>query len=156
MEANLEALDKWEASQGDPRKLRSRRIDETNEDSLRKEMIEQIKSKMEEYDEILFRLQKKQAIKTPTKRNQNSLWNLIQTSQSLSSSETTWIRQRDDLAAVAHNAESGWLKTWFEDCLRTVAPKISMVCSLLSCMPWKTTFACSTLSLAIRHLLDLA
>ena len=134
MESDLEALDKMEAEQGDPRKLRSRRIDETDTDSPRKELIEQIKSKMKEYDEILFRLQRKQAIKTPTKRNQNSLWNLIETSRSLPPSETLWLRQRDDLAAVANDVEKGWFNACLEDFLRFLCPSLSMVCSRSSLM----------------------
>lgn len=132
MEERLETLDEWEAENGDPRKLTHRRIDENSPKSPRKELLGQIKAKIAEYDELLFRLQRKQAIKTPTKRNQNSLYNLVHVSGSMSSTEADWIKQWDDLAALAHDTENGWFKGFLEDTLRAVSPKISMVCKMLS------------------------
>ncbi len=105
LEGTLESLDRWEATQGDRRKLTHRRIDDECEQSPRKELLLQIKGKLEEYDEILFRMQKKQAMKRPTKRNQNSVYNLINTSKSMGSSEALWIRQWDDLAALSHDTD---------------------------------------------------
>jgi len=127
LEGTLESLDRWEATQGDRRKLTHRRIDDECEQSPRKELLLQIKGKLEEYDEILFRMQKKQAMKRPTKRNQNSVYNLINTSKSMGSSEALWIRQWDDLAALAHDTEHGWFHGAIEDLLRVISPTITLV-----------------------------
>ena len=72
-------------------------------------------------DKLLLRLQQKQALKKPKKRNQNSLYNLIDTSESLLESESGWIRQSDDLVAVALDPEYGW----FGDFLASTLTKIS-------------------------------
>ena len=68
-----------------------------------------------------------QAIRTPTKRNQNSVHNFINDTQSLVSSEKEWICQRVDLAALGHEAEHGWFNGFIEDTLIKVAPRLSMV-----------------------------
>lgn len=83
---------------------------------------------MNDADELLFRLQKKQAIKRPTKRNQNSLYNLIDTSESLLQSESEWIQQSDDLLALARDADYGWFNSRLEDILRTLSRKLTLVC----------------------------
>ena len=78
-------------------------------------------------DEVLLRLRKKQAIKKATKRNQNSLYNAIMVSQSMSSGETLWIRNRDDLLALAKDAENGWFNGVLEDTLRRLSSKVTLV-----------------------------
>lgn len=135
LEGTLESLDTWEASEGDRRKLAHRRIDENKSGSPRKDLLIKIKEKLAEYDETLFRMQKKQAIRKPTKRNQNSVYNLITTSKSIGSSESVWIRQWDDLAALAHDTECGWFSGFIEDTLRVISPKITLVGNLFSLPP---------------------
>lgn len=127
LETSLEEFDKWEFAEGDKRNLPCRRIDEDNPDSFRKDLLLRIKGKLQEYDEILFWTQKMQAIKKPSKRNQNSIYNLITTTRSISSGEDLWIRHWDDLAALAHDTEHGWFHGAVEDLLRASSPRITLV-----------------------------
>lgn len=63
----------------------------------------------------------------PAKRDQNSLYKLIDTSESLLQSETEWIYQRDDLLALAHNADHGWLISWVVDTLCKFSERMFLV-----------------------------
>ena len=78
-------------------------------------------------DEVLLRLQKKQAIPKVSKRNQNSLYNAMKVSKSMSSGESLWIHNRDDLLALAKDAEDGWFNGVLEDTLRRLSSKITLV-----------------------------
>ena len=127
LEEKLEVLDKWEFDEGDRRKLGHRRIDENDPDSPRKELLVEIKGKLDEYHEMLFRLERLQAIKRPSKRNQNSVYNLITNTKSIGSGEALWIRQWDDLAALAHDSEHRWFQGAVEDFLTSLSPRITMV-----------------------------
>ncbi len=54
LESRLIALNKWEYSDGDDKRLVSRRRDWAKGDSPRKELIEKINSKLKEYGKIRF------------------------------------------------------------------------------------------------------
>ena len=73
-----------------------------------------------------------EAIRTPTKRNQNSVYNMICNTQSLVPSETEWIRQRQDLAAVGHGAEYGWFNGFLEDLLNKISARLLLVSSAMA------------------------
>jgi len=79
-------------------------------------------------DEILLRLQRKQELKKPTKSDQNSLYNLIDTSESLLHSESQWIRQSDDLLALARDSKRGWLSTLIAKTLIRISKRFTLVC----------------------------
>ena len=70
-----------------------------------------------------------EAIRMPTKRNQNSVYNMIYNTQSLVPSETEWIRQREDLAAIGHGAEHGWFNDIVKDLLNKVPARFLLVSS---------------------------
>lgn len=80
-------------------------------------------------DKYFLRLHQMQAVRTPTKRNQNSVYNMINDTQSQISAESEWIRQREDLAALGHGAEHGWFSGFVEDMLNKVSVRLSMVSS---------------------------
>ena len=63
----------------------------------------------------MLRFQQVHAIKRPSKRNQTSLYNFIHNTRSLVESEAEWIRRGEDLAALAHDEESGWFNAFIED-----------------------------------------
>ena len=63
----------------------------------------------------MLRFQQVHAIKRPSKRNQTSLYNFVHNTQSLVESEAEWIRHGEDLAALAHDEESGWFNALVED-----------------------------------------
>ena len=78
-------------------------------------------------DEALLRLQKKQDIRRATKRNQNSLYNAIKADGNIASGEALWIHHRDDLLAIAKDAEHGWFNGVLEDTLRMLSSKVTLV-----------------------------
>ena len=80
-------------------------------------------------DKYFFRLHHMYAIETPTKRNQNSVYNFIDNTQSQVSSESEWVRQRADLAVLGHGVEHGWFNGVIEDVLGKYLPKLSKVSS---------------------------
>ena len=143
LEEELESLDNWEFSSGEPLRLRNRRIDYGKPNAPRKALLTKIGAKLAEYgeicplrlwmtadplaDEVLLRLQKKQEIKKAVKRNQNSLYNAIKISKSMMSGEALWIHNRDDLLALATDAEHGWFNGILEDTLRKISRKITLV-----------------------------
>lgn len=78
-------------------------------------------------DESLFRMQKIQAMRRPTERNQNSLANFLVNTGSQVKEESNWIRMGRDLAAVAHDQEHGWLIGFLEDILLKISRKTAIV-----------------------------
>ena len=80
-------------------------------------------------DKYFLRLHQMQAIRTPTKRNQNSVFNFLRCSESQISCESEWIRQREDLASLGHGAEHGWFSGVVEDILLKVSPMLTLVSS---------------------------
>lgn len=143
LEEELESLDNWEFSSGEPLRLRNRRIDYGRPNAPRKTLLTKIGAKLAEYgetcplqfwmiadtraDDVLLRLQKKQEIRKAVKRNQNSLYNAIKISKSMMSGESLWIHNRDDLLALATDAEHGWFNGILEDTLRRMSRTITLV-----------------------------
>ena len=78
-------------------------------------------------DKYFLTLHQMQAVRMPTKRNQNSLYNFIEDTQSQVTSESEWIRQRQDLAAVGHGAEYGWFNGFVEDLLNKVSSATAII-----------------------------
>lgn len=142
---DLERLDRWEFSDGSPRRLISRRKDNASDDSRRKELVDKLHGKLAQYgmlitqghgtrmfliwtvDDALLRLQNVQAIKRPTERAQRNMYNLISNTQSLVKDEADWIREGPDLAALGQGNEHGWLNTFLEDVLNMMSRKVTMV-----------------------------
>ncbi|KAL8919010.1 MAG: hypothetical protein Q9172_005165 [Xanthocarpia lactea] len=122
LEYKLDKLDKATFSDDEDIKLSSRR-DDWIAPSKRRDLVRQIAQKLEEYDEHLLRYQKVQAIRRPTIRNQASLYNFVQNTQSLIEPEYRWIREGMDLAAVAREEEHGWFNGFLEDNLNRISRK---------------------------------
>ena len=147
LEGQLEDLDKWEAQSGNPTKLLCRRLDESvPEESERRKLLELCRKKLEEYgestffwdvvgtgwideDKTLLRLQQKQKTKKPTKWNQNSLYNLIDTSESQLHSEAEWICRSDDLLALASDAAPDWLGANIVKKFLGLSKRFTLVCA---------------------------
>ncbi|KAI4219945.1 MAG: hypothetical protein LQ349_008215 [Xanthoria aureola] len=122
LEYKLNKLDQRTFSHDNEIKLKSRRED-FNNPGLRQDTIKQITEKLKEYDEHLLRFQKIQAIRRPTVRNQTSLYNFIHQTRGLVDSESKWIREGADLAAVAREEEHGWFNGFLEDTLHKISPR---------------------------------
>lgn len=71
-------------------------------------------------------MQKIQAIKRPSQRAQNNIFNLILNTKSLVSNELDWIRHGPDLAALGCDAERGWLNTFLEDTLNKISKSMTV------------------------------
>jgi len=77
----------------------------------------------------MLRLQKVQAIKRPSKRNQGSLYQMV--TQNIVYGEGKWICRSDDLAALAHGAEHGWFNVKLENWLGKLSREKMLVSTLL-------------------------
>ena len=71
-------------------------------------------------DKFLLHLRQVYNIRQPTKRNQNSLHNVIYNTSSLVDSESDWIYYLEDLAAIPHDQESSWLNGFLVDSMRKI------------------------------------
>lgn len=103
LEDQLRSLDKWTAVAVDPTNFPSRRLEDSG--SERSLLLSQCSDKLAHYDNTLLRLHKKEAVPKPSKRNQNSLCELIFASEGIPQIGYQWICQTDDLLALAHNAD---------------------------------------------------
>ncbi|KAL9001004.1 MAG: hypothetical protein Q9169_000488 [Polycauliona sp. 2 TL-2023] len=121
LEYKLNKLDRNTFALDSEVKLKSRREDFLDP-GPRRDTIRQIAEKLREYDEHLLRFQKVQAMRRPTVRNQTSLYNFIHHTRSLVDSESKWIREGADLAAVARQEEHGWFNGFLEDTLHKISP----------------------------------
>lgn len=67
----------------------------------------------------------------PTKRDQNSLADLIHNTRNLAGAESDWIRQGEDLVALGHDNEPGWFIGFIADILLKISRRATTV-SLVS------------------------
>ena len=72
-------------------------------------------------------MQKVQAIRRPFLRSQRNLHNLIENTGSLVSSESHWIREGPDLAALGCTANDGWLENIIGNLSGTTSRTIARV-----------------------------
>ena len=82
-------------------------------------------------DDVFLRQRKIDAIERPTKHNQNSVWNVINETRSIVTSEAKWIRQTEDLAALGCRAGSSWLNGMIERVLLKCPKNLVLVSSWL-------------------------
>ncbi|KAI4104672.1 MAG: hypothetical protein LQ339_003750 [Xanthoria mediterranea] len=122
LEYKLNKLDRNTFANDNDVKLKSRREDYNNP-GLRRDTVKQIAEKLKEYDEHLLRFQKIQAIKRPTLRNQTSFYNFMAQTRSIVSSESNWIREGVDLAALAHEDEPGWFSAFLVDLFHKISTR---------------------------------
>ena len=73
-------------------------------------------------------MQKVEAIKRPTKRSQNAVYNMIHEERNIWPDEADWICRSDDLGSIARNAEHGWLNGFVEDLLNSISRRLLLVC----------------------------
>ncbi|MCJ1476345.1 hypothetical protein MMC13_005011 [Lambiella insularis] len=138
LEDELDRLDCFDY-EGDYQKLKSRRRDDAISPDHQKLLLE-IEKKLAVYDELLLRYQQIHAIKRPTKRNQSSLYNFIRNTRSFVQSEGVWIERGEDLAALAHDEEHGWLASALEDALFKTSRSITQH-SVRKLAPSPSTFS---------------
>lgn len=124
LEDDLQECDDWQAERPlgkERRDLWSHHLDK----SSRKKMLAEIKTKLAEYDDLVFRLQKKNAMKRPPRTNQSSVHQ--QASRSVASSEAAWTLRTDDLVALAHGAATPYWVTQMMTYVNGFAPRLVKV-----------------------------
>ena len=92
--------------------------------SGREEVLAEIRTKLAEYDDPVFRLQKKNAMKRPTGATRSPLWLVLMKRRVM---EADWTVQTDDLVALADDADE---QTWFHFVIhyaRNHAPRLIRV-----------------------------
>ncbi|MCJ1272859.1 hypothetical protein MMC21_000648 [Puttea exsequens] len=94
--------------------------------STRRTLVEQLRTKLEQYDNALLRLQSMQRMKKPTTRSQRNVNNMITDTESLVETEADWIHYTSDLIAPGWADEYGWLNTLFENTLSLLNAKITL------------------------------
>ena len=156
LEEELEDLDEADYKDDERRLMSRRRDDELSGE--RRELLQKINIKLVEYgnspiigshvftysilDDLLFRLQKLDAVKRPTERNQTSVFNIISKTGVQTIDESGWIRRGPDLAAIAHDAEYGWLNGLVETALKKFSKSLTRVSlSQASLSPLRAVFA---------------
>lgn len=93
--------------------------------SIRKDMLAKIRMKLAEYDDLVFRLQKKHAMKRPTRENRSTV--LVDACQNSVASEAEWTFRTDDLIALADDAAE---QDWYNFVMRhatNLAPRLFKV-----------------------------
>ncbi|KAL6713931.1 hypothetical protein ACLMJK_008425 [Lecanora helva] len=139
LQEELEAYDKWEFRDGQPRRMTSRRLDYGRQESRRKELMSQIHQKLKQYDEALLRMQQVQALKRPTVRTQRNVNNLVMNSENLVLEEADWIREGPDLAALGYGSDRGWLNTVIEDAFNMISRRMTKASFSIYFVLFKTT-----------------
>ena len=126
LEEELKVADTSEFTDGDPRRLFSRRIDFSRKStSPRKELIPKINEKLAAYDALLLRTREIESIPRPGLRAQRTLYRLVRNSQSLKANEMDWIRYGPDLASLSNSVDHGWFATLFEDLLSHLPQRLT-------------------------------
>ncbi|KAF6226375.1 hypothetical protein HO133_009241 [Letharia lupina] len=105
------------ATKGDPKAIKSNRMG--GSDSERQTLLNKIKEKLKEYDELMFHIQRVQAIRRPTETHQNALYGQI--THNIAWAEHKWICQYDDLAALSSDTEHGWFNVFLEGTLNKIS-----------------------------------
>ncbi|KAL8919093.1 MAG: hypothetical protein Q9208_006977 [Pyrenodesmia sp. 3 TL-2023] len=121
LERELELIDASTTRRGDPDNVLASRRNDQRKKTKRRGLLKEIHQKLLEYDEVLLHLKQIHAIKRPTVRNQNTLYNLIWNNRCVVNEETEWIYRGEDLAALASYSEHGWFNGFVEDAMNMIS-----------------------------------
>ncbi|KAI9719279.1 MAG: hypothetical protein M1812_003609 [Candelaria pacifica] len=116
LESQLEGLDELD-EQEEEEILKSKERDDSQAEPERKLLLEQIDTKLKQYDDLLLRSQETLAMKKPTQRNITSYFLQIRNTGSLVKSESRFILHKRDLVTLAANQEDSWLNGAVEDAM---------------------------------------
>ncbi|KAH7072411.1 hypothetical protein FB567DRAFT_202770 [Paraphoma chrysanthemicola] len=112
-------------------RLRSRRDDlrhasSTNKPSARAQLIETIRTKLVNYDELLVKARELNAFQQPSKRDYRSLRTWFWNKKPLSfEAEMDYIKRKEDLVSLRHGREWSGFDGFIENCLRRVHCKFT-------------------------------
>lgn len=102
LEHEIQMVEEMQAERGLLKGLRCDHIDKPRT----KELLAEAKAKLADYDDLLLRLQKKHAMKKPTRAMQHSVMKFA--FASLVNMDTHWICLTDDLVALADDTDGSW------------------------------------------------
>ena len=108
LEARLVALDKADHDR-EPYHLASRSWDE-EQNSERKNLIAELKTKLKEYDELVLREYRMLSINSPSSKNHRNYFNYIWNEKPLCPEEYDFIYFEDDMLSLGKNDEDSWLE----------------------------------------------
>jgi len=119
LEDRLIRLDDEDA-EDDPKLLKSRKLDDVKEGSLRRGLIQEIDEKLEEYVKVMQRMKFVSNCKTASARNYTSVSNWLHNKAPLSNEETEFIHHKADIIAIGDGEEQSWFDGFVEDTLSKV------------------------------------
>ncbi|MCJ1388727.1 hypothetical protein MMC18_001576 [Xylographa bjoerkii] len=103
--------------------LKSRERDDEQSLPRRADLLAEIKSTVQEYDELLFKTKEIMHWKKPTTRNRRSYANYINNEGLFVEKEGDFIRYSEDLVALGGELEDSWLNGIVEDILDTISQR---------------------------------
>ncbi|KAI9729941.1 MAG: hypothetical protein M1834_006138 [Cirrosporium novae-zelandiae] len=127
LEDQLICLDQ-EDFEENPKLLQSRALDDAQEGSFRRGLIQTIDDKLKEYgleDELVTRCREFATLKRTTNRNYNSLRDWMFNEKPLSEEESEFVNCDEDFIALAEPEEGGWFDGFIEDMLSKVPCKFT-------------------------------
>lgn len=124
LEDQLVRLDAEDAESEDPI-LTSRVLDDAQEGSFRKGLIQEIDDKLKEYDELVMRCKDLASLRRTTSRDYNSLANWMYNEKPLSKEESEFIDSKEDFIALCEQEEGGWFDGMIEDLLSKIPCKLT-------------------------------
>jgi hypothetical protein len=124
LEDQLVRLDAEDAECEDPI-LTSRVLDDAQEGSGRKGLIQEIDDKLKEYDELVMRCKDLASLRRSTSRDYNSLANWMHNEKPLSREESEFINSKEDFIALCEQEEGGWFDGMIEDVLSKIPCKLT-------------------------------
>lgn len=123
--ATLDADDEKDA----PKNLTSRDLDYRQKWPRRKELLAEIKSKLREYDDLMFKTMELLTIKKPTERNRASYDAYLEGRGLLVAEEEEFIKHNEDLVALGGDLEDSWLNGAVEDMVKLFSRRVWQVCN---------------------------
>ncbi|MCJ1245845.1 hypothetical protein MMC30_003049 [Trapelia coarctata] len=123
LEQRLAILDA-DDEKNDPQKLTSRERDYSGKWLRRKELLAEIKSKLREYDELMFKTMELLTIKKPTERNRASYDAYVERNGLLVAQEEEFIKHKEDLVALGGDLEDSWLNRVVEDLIKLFSRRV--------------------------------
>ncbi|MCJ1245844.1 hypothetical protein MMC30_003048 [Trapelia coarctata] len=106
LESRLERFDAIDEKRN-RKKLMSQMLDEFPNGPRRQQLLEEIESKLREYDELLFRTKELIATRKPAEHNRKSCYHFIRNKQHLLGGENRFIDHIEDLVTLSGDQENG-------------------------------------------------
>jgi len=124
LERRLARFDEEDALE-DSLVLKSRERDDGQSLPRRADLLGEIKSTIQEYDELLCRTKEIMHWKKPTTRNRRSYANYINNEGLLAEGEGEFIKYSEDLVTLGGELEDSWLNGIVEDILDSISPRLA-------------------------------